>query len=259
MGMFASAPLLSLGLAECPAITAVPAIQELPAAPVAIAATPPPFRWRRARKMFLRALLIALVVRTFVGETSVVPTPSMEGTILVGDHLFWSKALYGPEIPLTSWRLPRLRNVRRGDIVAFRLPKDRQQMYLKRVAAVGGDMVEIRAGALYVNGAPVQESYAVHRGGPSWSHSWEHMPAVLVPKGKIFVLGDNRDNSSDSRDWGPVPEENVVGTPWFVFWSYDAPSTAWLEQRTTQRLEFYTSVAAHFFSRTRWSRMGTVL
>jgi signal peptidase I len=255
MGMFASAPLLSLRLAEWPAISIEPVAE--PPAPRALTSTDTP--WRRARKMLLRALIIALLVRTFIGETSVVPTPSMEGTILVGDHLFWSKALYGPEIPLIGWRLPRLRNVRRGDIVAFRLPTDREQMYLKRVAAVGGDMVEIRSGALYVNGTPVEENYAVHRGGPSWSHSWEQMPAVLVPAGKIFVLGDNRDNSSDSRDWGPVPEDNVVGSPWFVFWSYDAPSAAWLEQRTSERLEFYTSVAAHFFSRTRWSRMGRVL
>jgi signal peptidase I len=149
--------------------------------------------------------------------------------------------------------------VRRGDIVAFRSPRDREQMFLKRVAAVGGDMVEIRAGALYVNGAPVEESYAVHQGGPSWSHPWETMRARIVPPRQIFVLGDNRDNSSDSRDWGTVPEENVVGAPVFVFWSYDAPSAAWLDQAPIHRFEFYTSVAAHFFSRTRWSRMGTVL
>jgi len=181
----------------------------------------------------------------------------MEGTILVGDHLFWSKALYGPEIPLTHWRLPRLRKVRRGDIVAFRFPKDREQTFLKRVAAVGGDMVEIRAGHLFVNGAPVQENYAVHHGSRFFAHVWEQMPARLVPEGQIFVLGDNRDNSSDSRDWGPVPEENVIGTPWFVLWSYDAPSAAWLDQN--HRLRFYSSMVAHFFSRTRWSRTGMLL
>jgi len=181
----------------------------------------------------------------------------MEGTILVGDHLFWSKALYGPEIPFTHWRLPRLRKVRRGDIVAFRFPKDREQTYLKRVAAIGGDLVEIRAGHLFVNGVTMQEKYAVHLGLRPYAHTWEQMPARLVPEGELFVLGDNRDNSSDSRDWGSVPEENVIGAPWFVFWSYDAPSAAWLDQN--HRVQFYSSMVAHFFSRTRWSRTGMLL
>jgi signal peptidase I len=248
--VFTFAPLLRLRLADPPE-----AIAE--AAPIAEPrSSQEPTTLQRLRKMVLRALLIALLVRTFVGETSVVPTPSMEGTILVGDHLFWSKALYGPEIPLTHWRLPRLRKVRRGDIVAFRFPKDREQTYLKRVAAVGGDLVEIRAGHLFVNGAPVRENYAIHHGG-FFVHTWEQMPARLVPEGQIFVLGDNRDNSSDSRDWGPVPEENVIGAPWFVFWSYDAPTAAWLDQN--HRLRFYSSMVAHFFSRTRWSRTGLLL
>ncbi len=253
-GFFAGAPLLTLSLAESPPLVA----GSVNTGETSVAAAPPT-RWRRARKIILRALLIALIVRTFVGETSVVPTPSMEGTILVGDHLFWSKALYGPEIPLTHWRLPRLRTVRRGDIVAFRFPGDREQTYLKRVAAVGGDLVEIRGGSLFVNGVPVHENYAMHHGGKSWSHAWEQMPARLVPAGHIFVLGDNRDNSSDSRDWGPVPEENVIGEPWFVFWSYDAPSAAWLDQSPGHRVQFYSSVLAHFFTRTRWSRVGTLL
>jgi signal peptidase I len=214
---------------------------------------------RRARTIVLRALLIALLVRTFIGETSVVPTPSMEGTILVGDHLFWSKALYGPEIPVLHWRLPRLRTVHRGDIIAFRFPKDPQQTFLKRVAAVGGDQVEIRAGELFVNGEAVKEAYAIHRCSSPAAHRWEQMASRVVPRGSLFVLGDNRDDSSDSRDWGTVPEENVIGSPLFVFWSYDAPSKAWLDQAPKHPVQFYGSVMTHFFSRTRWSRMGTLL
>lgn len=252
-GIFSSTPLLTLRLAEAPASIAAAG------QPTGGFVEAKPARFGRARTILLRALLIALLVRTFIGETSVVPTPSMEGTILVGDHLFWSKALYGPEIPLTHWRLPRLRRIRRGDIVAFRFPRDPEQMFLKRVVALGDDLVEIRAGNLFVNGAPVQENYALHHGGQTLAHPWEQMPVRLVPKGKIFVLGDNRDNSSDSRDWGPVPEENVVGSPLFVLWSYDAPSTAWLDQAPKHRFQFYSSVVAHFFSRTRWSRMGTLL
>jgi signal peptidase I len=248
---FTFAPLLRLRLAESSA-AAIEAPETREAEPAAQLSA-----FRRSRKILLRALIIALIFRTFVGEPSVVPTPSMEGTILVGDHLFWSKLLYGPEIPLVHWRLPRLRKVHRGDIVAFRFPKDREQTYLKRVAAVGGDLVEIRSGNLFVNGVPVHEDYAFHHGSRWWTHSWEQMPARLVPPGHIFVLGDNRDNSSDSRDWGPVPEENVLGTPWFVFWSYDAPSAAWLDPN--HRVQFYSSMVTHFFTRTRWSRVGIVL
>jgi signal peptidase I len=253
-GIFASPSSVSLNLAGSSALT--PAHTEAGGtASTAVQAK----KARRVHIILLRAVLIAVLVRTFIGETSVVPTPSMEGTILVGDHLFWSKTLYGPEIPLLHWRLPRLRKVRRGEIVAFRFPKDPQQTFLKRVAAVGGDTVEIRDGILYVNGAAVEEGYAVHHGGILSSHRWDQMPSRVVPAGQLFVLGDNRDNSSDSRDWGAIPEENVIGSPLFVFWSYDAPSAAWLDQAPTHRLQFYTSMVTHFFTRTRWSRLGTML
>lgn len=201
-----------------------------------------------------RSLLVVLLVRTFIGEASVVPTASMERTILVGDHLFWDKALYGPEIPFTRWRLPQLKHARRGEIVAFRYPLDPSQVFLKRVAAVGGDRIEIRNGMVCVNGEVVRENYAVHNRASS--AAIENMPARVVPPGALFMLGDNRDNSSDSRDWGTVPEENVIGSPLLILWSYDAPSAAWLDPNPGHRWRFYSSIVAHLFSHTRWSRMG---
>lgn len=201
--------------------------------------------------------LVVLGVRIFIGEASVVPTGSMEGTILVGDHLFMEKLLYGPEIPLVHWRLPALRTVHRGDIVVFRYPKDPQETYLKRVAAVGGDRLEMRDGVLFINSRAISEPYAVHH---SPVHSrYEQVAPMVVPKGELFVLGDNRDNSSDSRDWGFVPVENVIGEPLFVYWSYDAPSSRWLDEDFEHRIAFYASIAGNFFSHTRWSRMGTWL
>jgi signal peptidase I len=198
--------------------------------------------------------LIVLGVRIFIGEASLVPTASMEGTILVGDHLFMDKLLYGPEIPLVNWRLPMLKTVHRGDIVVFRYPKDPSEVYLKRVAAVGGDRVEIRDGVVYINSQPVAEPYAVHRG--SRYSRYEQMGSIVVPKGKLFVLGDNRDNSSDSREWGYVPVENVIGEPLFVYWSYDAPTSKWLDVSLKHRVAFYASIPGNFFARTRWSRTG---
>ena len=208
-------------------------------------------RWRRITTICLRALLIVLFVRLFFGEASVVPTGSMEHTIMVGDHLFWVKALYGPEIPFTHWRLPRLKSVRRGDIVAFHYPRDPRQIFLKRVVAIGGDKVEMRRGTLFVNGHEITEGYAI-RG--SWQRG--QMTARIVPAGELFVMGDNRDNSSDSREWGTVPETNVIGEPLFVIWSYDAPPAAWLDPDIRHQLRFSGSMLTHLFSRTRWSRTG---
>lgn len=222
--------------------------------------------WKRFARMAIqrrslwRLLVLFLgifLLRTFVGEVSMVPTASMEGTILVGDHLFLNKMLYGPEVPLLGWRLPMLKTVHRGEIVVFRYPKDPSQTYLKRVAAVGGDEIEIQNGILFVNARAVVEPYAVYRGKQYGAH--EQLGHLVVPDGQLFVMGDNRDNSSDSRDWGFVPVKNVIGEPLLVYWSYDAPSSRWLDEDFNHRLEFYGSIMENFFSRTRWKRMGTLL
>lgn len=210
--------------------------------------------WRRSTERLIILGLIALAVRIFIGEASVVPTGSMEGTILVGDHLFMDKLLYGPEIPITHWRLPRVKSIHRGDIIVFRYPKNPADTYLKRVEAVGGDTLEIRDGVVYVNSRPVIEPYVVHNFPGYAMH--EQMPARVIPEGKLFVMGDNRDNSSDSREWGLVPERNVLGEPMVVYWSYDAPTARWLDEKPSHRVAFYASIAENFFSRTRWSRMG---
>jgi signal peptidase I len=214
-----------------------------------------PLRLSTRRLIILGAIVLGM--RIFVGEASVVPTASMEGTILVGDHLFMDKLLYGPEIPLVHWRLPALKTIHRGDIIVFRYPKDVTETFLKRVTALGGDRLEIKNGVLYVNSKPVQEPYAVHH-APVHSPEESWGPTV-VPEGKLFVMGDNRDNSSDSRDWGFVPTSNVIGEPLFVYWSYDAPTARWLDENPGHRISFYASIAGNFFSNTRWSRTGMLL
>lgn len=214
-----------------------------------------PLRISTRRLIVLAAIVLGM--RIFVGEASVVPTASMEGTILVGDHLFMDKLLYGPEIPLVHWRLPALKAIHRGDIIVFRYPKDMSETFLKRVTALGGDRLEIKNGVLYVNSQPVREPYAVHH-APVHSPEESWGPTV-VPEGKLFVMGDNRDNSSDSRDWGFVPASNVIGEPLFVYWSYDAPTARWLDENPKHRISFYASIAENFFSNTRWNRTGMLL
>jgi signal peptidase I len=238
-----------LGIAE----SAEPALYSLER--VGVRAPRKPHRLSRVVRRTFLLVLIAFVIRTFIGEAALVPTSSMEGTILVGDHILLNKFAYGPEF--LGIRLPRLRRVQRGNIIAFHYPKDPTLNFLKRVIAVGGDTVEIRGSIVYVNGIPQFEPYAVHKHG-GWLHQ-EDMPVRIVPKGELFVLGDNRDNSDDSRFWGTVPEHNVIGEPIMIVWSYDAPSREWLNESPGGQLRLYTSIAAGFFAHTRWSRTGTLL
>jgi len=224
-------------------------------------AKPTPTFWRQASGRLLITAMVLFGLRTFVCEASMVPTGSMEGTILVGDHLFLDKLLYGPEIPLLNWRLPMLKTIHRGDIIVFRYPRNPAEAFLKRVVAVGGDRLAIRHGVVYINSQPVDEPYAVHHDHlPRGIYpARDEMDEVLVPQDSLFVMGDNRDNSSDSREWGFVPVNNVIGEPIFVYWSYDAPSSRWLNSSLGPQMAFYASIAGNFFSHTRWARTGMLL
>ncbi len=239
----------------------------------------------------LRSLLVVVVgvfcIRTFIAEATVIPTGSMERTILIGDHVFLNKLLYGPRLPYTPWRLPALKEIHRQDIVAFRYPRNPSMMFVKRVIAVGGDVVRIENKKVYLNGKPLAEPYVHYQFAsifplrdnfppsvdeigslpaawgldPGWAHempSFIEQDGLHVPQGYLFVMGDNRDNSLDSRFWGFVPLENVVGEPLFVYWSYDAPSKDWTADSLKDRLDFDASIFWNFISRTRWSRTGKV-
>ncbi len=237
----------------------------------------------------VRSLLIVLVavycMRTFVAEATVIPTGSMENTILIGDHVFLNKLLYGPRIPYTTWRIPPIREVHRGDIVAFRYPRNPSIMFVKRVVGVGGDVVRITDKKVSVNGRALEEPYVRYQFSslfplrdnfppsvkeidtlpaawgldPGWAREmakYIQKDGLHVPEGYLFCMGDNRDNSLDSRFWGFVPLDNVVGEPLFVYWSYDAPSNEWTSESLKDRLKFDASILWHFIQKTRWSRTG---
>jgi len=239
----------------------------------------------------LRSLLIVIVgvlcIRTFVAEATVIPTGSMENTILIGDHVFLNKLLYGPRIPYTTLRFPELRRIHRGDIIAFRYPRNPSVMFVKRTIAVGGDVIKVVNKKVFLNGKPLNEPYAhfayasifplrdnfpppideIDRLPAAWGldPGWARdMPDYIqpdglhVPQGYVFAMGDNRDNSLDSRFWGFVPLQNIVGEPLFVYWSYNAPTRDWTDDDIAGRLRFDGSILWNFFSRTRWSREGMV-
>lgn len=206
---------------------------------------PSPWRgvWDWTRSVLV-AFVLFLVVRTFLVEAFKIPTSSMEGTLLVGDFLLVNKAVYGAEIPGTGIRLPALDDPEHGDVVVFTPPHEPRKNYVKRLVGLPGDTLEMREKSLVINGRTVDEPYARYidpRGdarhpnmrwqashliaGPGDYHpSRDTWGPLVVPSGSYFVLGDNRDNSEDSRYWGFVPREAIRGRPWFVYYSFDPGS-----------------------------------
>ena len=208
-------------------------------------------------------VVFVLVFTTFIAQATQVPTPSMVPTIFVGDHFFLDKIAFPGNFPasLRGW-LPQ-RQIHRGDIIAFRPPPAAGMTtpFVKRVIGVPGDNLEIRLRDVLVNGVVTDEPYKIHVNASSGGfNSCQHCGPLTVPPDKFFVMGDNRDNSNDSRFWGFVDRESVIGKPLFVYWSYENP-TPWDsgERSWTSIARDYLSVAQHFFTRTRWFRFGTMV
>lgn len=173
---------------------------------------------------FAVALLIALVVRTLVIQAFKIPSSSMESTLLIGDHIFVNKFLYGYHIPLTKGRVLRFSSPNRGDIIVFVFPEDKSKDFIKRVIGVPGDTIEIRQKRVFVNGQPLSENYVQYADGnmvDGFVRSRDNLPPIKVPPDKLFVMGDNRDRSYDSRFWGYVDMDAVIGKAMFIYFSID--------------------------------------
>jgi len=182
--------------------------------------------------MFLWIGVLAAIAFCITFQVVVVPTASMERTVMVGDHLLVNRLSF------------RWKHVQRGEVISFMPPGRKGVVYLKRVIAVGGDRVESRGDQIFVNNTPLQESYAQYL-----CHGCtEKAISLIVPTNELFVLGDNRDRSEDSRNWGTVPERNVVGTPVMVLWSFAVPSDRW---QTRSSAAIYLD---HPLNHLRWTR-----
>ncbi len=171
------------------------------------------------------ALVLALAIRTFVVQAFKIPSGSMLPTLQIGDHILVNKFVYGPrlEIPLTQIslaRLPGLRKPAPGDVVVFIWPKDRSKDFIKRVIAVEGETIEVRQKQVYINGRPRDDAHASYSPRPG---SGDNYGPYTVPPGNVFVMGDNRDQSYDSRFWGPVPMADIKGEALIIYWSWDGP------------------------------------
>ncbi|HEY6345713.1 MAG TPA: signal peptidase I [Bryobacteraceae bacterium] len=218
-------------------------------------------------------IAILLFGTTTLVQAFIVPTPSMDTSVQVGDHLLVDKLSYAPDGPITKHLLPYT-PVKRGDIIVFRYPSDISENYVKRVIGVPGDHIHLVNKIVYLNGHPLTEPYVQHifpniqpyrdnfpNAAPTPDepvqeralemiahHVWNG--DLVVPPESYFAMGDNRDNSLDSRYWGFVPRENIIGKPLLIFWSYDAPTQDLVDFTANH----FIDLAKNFFVKTRWDR-----
>jgi len=192
-----------------------------------------------------------------VAQATVVPSESMSPTILVGDHFFLDKVGFPANYPKAFQKYLPARTIDRGDIVALWSPENPEIRLVKRVIGLPGETLELRHRKLYIDGRKLDEPYVVHT-DPREINRRDNFGPVVIPPDHFFLMGDNRDNSNDSRFWGFASRDSLIGKPLFVYWSYD--EEPYSEELTLdQWFEHSVSVATHFFSKTRWLRTGTML
>jgi signal peptidase I len=232
----------------------------------------------------LVTVLLALFGTSFVVQAFKIPSASMEGTLLIGDHLLVNKFIFGGSGAWYEKVLP-YRPLERGDIIVFKYPYADHQHFVKRVIGLPGDRLKMVDQQMFVNGKPLNEPYVVHdhdqlanydpfntsfpprrdqmispqviteSGWKEILRNYVQGDEIVVPPGKLFAMGDNRDHSSDSRYWGFVDRSAIMGRPFLIYWSVDATSNDYTQTTFIQRLVGVFDTLAHLPSRTRWSRM----
>ena len=237
---------------------------------------PPPPQHSVPQRGFIAEWTVTIILLLF-GTTSlvqafVIPTGSMEDTLLIGDHLLVDKLAFSPSGPVSKHVLPYT-EVKRGDIIVFRYPVDIRQTFVKRAIGVAGDHIRLANKQLILNGKQVDEPYVYHKTEymDTYRDNFPSEPnvhvaesamdmlmshvengEVVVPPNTIFAMGDNRDSSLDSRYWGFVPRENIIGKPLIIYWSYDAPTDALADPSIS--ITHIVDLVLHFPTKTRWKR-----
>jgi signal peptidase I len=245
-------------------------------------ATPPPKEQRKETPLeFIASMALVLVtglfIITFNLQAFEIPSSSMENTLLIGDHVFVDRVSYAPRTPW--FPIVPYRDLQRGNIVVFLHPAQPGTYVVKRVIGVPGDHIHLRDGVVYRNGQALTEPYVIHT-RQDYNPYRDNFPAVppddangvppewrltmgshiengdiVVPPDAYFGMGDNRDVSYDSRFWGFIPRENVIGRPVFIYWSFETPAGQYLKTSFADRLAFIGKVVIHFFDETRWRRL----
>ena len=230
-------------------------------------AAPGPYRKSTVREYFesiVIAVILALFIRTFVVQAFKIPTGSMENNLLIGDHLLVNKFVFGPGLSSFERALLPERPIRRGDVVVFKYPGNRERDFIKRVIGLPGETLEMKNKRIYINGKPLDEPY-VHfiepPQGPSAyaevvsSDLRERYGPITIPAGKYFMMGDNRDNSEDSRYWGLLSQDDVKGRAVMIYWSYESTTEDYEQTGIGATVKDFYTVVTQFFTRTRWGRM----
>jgi signal peptidase I len=207
------------------------------------------------------AVILALFVRTWAVQAFKIPTGSMENNLLIGDHLLVNKFVFGPSATGVERLLLPTREIRRGDIVVFKYPDEPERDFIKRVIGLPGETIELKNKKVHVDGRPLDEPY-VHFLEPASDDGEvtsfdvrERYGPVRVPPGQYFVMGDNRDNSQDSRYWGFLPRDYVKGRALMIYWSYESEREDYVDNGLGASVKRLASVVANFFTRTRWERL----
>jgi signal peptidase I len=216
------------------------------------------FRKSTAREYFesiVITAIIALFATTYVIQAFKIPTGSMESNLLIGDHLLVNKFIYGLASGLPAKILP-YKEPRRGDVIVFKYPNSPEVAYVKRLMGMPGDIIEMKGRTLYINGQPLQESYTQYIDPGSVN---EHYGPYNVPRGHYFAMGDNRDNSMDSRFWGFVPRDYILGKALVIYWSFETPRDEYLQTSMPDRIRQFSDVFINFFTKTRWLRTFKVI
>jgi signal peptidase I len=232
-----------------------------------VATAEPQIQYSTFREYFVTTAIctiLALFVTTFILHPMTVPTPSMVPTILVGDRLIIDKFTVRTGLHSSNPLLPR-HKIRRGDIIVFKYPQNPEVLYVKRAIGLPGERFEIRDKTVYIDGKPLQENYKVHSDpnvfawGAYHDNRRDSLAPFTIPPHHYFMMGDNRDDSADSRYWGTLPEELIVGRPLFIFWSYEDDPYAYTKTNLVELVKLYGTRIVYFFSKTRWSRIGKVV
>ena len=177
---------------------------------------------REYTEAFAIAILLAIVIRTFVVQAFKIPSGSMLPTLQVGDHLLVSKFIYGIKVPIVGSKLIPIKTPERNDVIVFRYPQDNSIDYIKRVIGLPGENLKIINKQVYINGEPIEDPHAHYMSEIIMPVSpRDNLSTIAIPEGKFFVMGDNRDNSHDSRFWGVVDQKDILGKAFIIYWSWD--------------------------------------
>ena len=224
----------------------------------------PTYKKSVAREYFeaiVLAVILALFFRTFVIEAFKIPSSSMEDNLLIGDHILVNKFAYAPSMFSWEKKLLPIRDVKRKDVIVFKYPEDPTRNFIKRVIGLGNETVEIQDRQVYVNGKPIPEPYKVHKSDEQpdlVGLMGDNFAPVLVPERYYFAMGDNRDNSKDSRAWGFVPKDFIKGRAFIIYWSFEGPQNIG-PSSIADSVKDIGSTVFHFIPRTRWKRFFKII